>query len=80
MYGIKSLVVRTARLQTIVEDCGTAAKSTDARDKYFATYVDDFAPCSSKALRGELPALEAGVVAPMMHACAQLRTRAILLN
>merc|ERR1712093_792848 len=59
VYGIKSLVVSAARLRSIVEECGAAAKSTDARDKYFATYVGEYAPCSSKELRSELPALEA---------------------
>lgn len=59
VYGIRELVVRAPRLQTIVEDCAAAAGSADARDKYFANYVGEVGPCSSKALRSELPALEA---------------------
>ena len=60
MYGIQTLSVGAHRLQSMVADCAAASKSSDARDKYFETYVGQFAPGSSKALRSELPALEAG--------------------
>lgn len=59
LFGIRKFSVQAPRLQSIVEDCAAAAKSNDARDKYFATYVGEFASCSSKTLRSELPSLEA---------------------
>jgi len=59
VYGIQTLSVGAHRLQSMVADCAAAGKSSDARDKYFETYVGEFAPGSSKALRSELPALEA---------------------
>ena len=60
LFGIRRLSVQAPRLERIVEDCATAAKSSDARDKNFATYVGEFASCSSKQLRSELPSLEVG--------------------
>merc|ERR1719160_346524 len=59
LYGIRKMSVFAPRLETVLEDCAAAAKSNDARDKYFATYVSESASCSSKTLRSELPSLEA---------------------
>ena len=58
VYGITELALRATGLQAVVEDCATAAKSHDARDKYFQSFVGEFGECSSKSLRSELPALE----------------------
>jgi len=58
VYGIRGLTLLAHRLKTIIADCTTAAKINDARDKYFETHVAEFVPCSSKALRSELPSLE----------------------
>jgi hypothetical protein len=59
VYGIKTLAVYASRLQSIAEECADASRSNDARDKYFQSYAGEYGPCSSKALRSELPALEA---------------------
>ena len=58
VFGIANLQILAKSMQTTVEDCAAAAKSKDARDKYFQTYVGDYGSCSSKALRSELPSLE----------------------
>ena len=58
VYGITDLAIHTSGLQAIVEDCATAGKSKDARDKFFQSFVGESDSCSSKALRSELPSLE----------------------
>merc|ERR1712061_4360 len=59
IYGIKSISVYAPQLQAVVDNCANAAKSTDARDKYFLSYVGEFDPYPTKALQNELPLLEA---------------------
>ena len=59
VFGVSDLKVYATGMQSIVEDCAIAAKSKDARDKYFQSYVGDAGACSSSALRSEVPSLEA---------------------
>ena len=61
LYGIKSLAVFAPRLRTVFDNCAAAAKSTDARDKYFLTHVGQSDLSPLKALQSEVPALEAGI-------------------
>ena len=59
MYGIKSVSVYASRLQAIVTECSKAARSTDARDKYFLIAAREYDPSAAKSLLAEAPALEA---------------------
>ena len=59
LYGIKSVSVFASRLQAIVTECSKAARSTDARDKYFLASAREYDPSVAKSLSAEAPALEA---------------------
>jgi len=59
LYGISSLELKANGLRTVVEDCATAAKTADCRDKYFLSYVGESDPFPAKAPQGESPGLEA---------------------
>ena len=57
LYGVRSFKVMAPQMRTVLEPCAVAAKSGDARDKYFA--VGSFDPAAGTQLRSELPGLEA---------------------
>lgn len=59
LYGIRSLAVFADRLRSVVSGCSKIAKSSDARDKYFLSHIGEFDPFPIKALRSELPAVDA---------------------
>ena len=59
LYGVADIKLLAASMQSVVTECGVAAKSADARDKYFQSYVGEAGICSSSSLRSEVPSLEA---------------------
>ena len=59
LYGIKGISVFASGLRAVVSECGKAAKSSDARDKYFLSAASEFDDSPAKAFRSEVPALEA---------------------
>ena len=92
LYGIKSMSVYADRMSAVLSDCGVAAKSSDARDKYFLSYVAASEPAPASALRSELPALEAAQaslsatiseladILPRVGACGGLAANAGLIR
>ena len=56
---VRSFKVMSPQMRTVLESCAVAAKSGDARDKYFAVAVGSFDPAAGAQLRSELPGLEA---------------------
>ena len=81
LYGVRSFKVMAPQMSAVLEPCAVAAKSGDARDKYFAVAVGSFDPAAGAQLRSELPGLEAAdaalaaavtelaEVVPDVHAC-----------
>jgi len=59
LYGIRSVRAVGPRLEAVLDDCAAAAKTPDARDKYFIVAAASHNPAGSQALRAELPALDA---------------------
>ena len=58
VYAISSIGVFANELSSVVEDCAVAAKSKDARDKFFMSRASEFDPASGAALDSELLSLE----------------------
>ena len=58
IYGIKSLVAFGLQMTTMVMPCAEAARSVDARDKYFMNYVPIFDPVPMKAWASVAPSLK----------------------
>lgn len=59
LYGIRTFSVRAPAMVTVAEPCADAARTRDARDKYFAVSVRESSSDAGKRLAGELPAFEA---------------------
>ena len=59
LYGIRTFAVHAPAMVTVAEPCADAARTKDARDKYFAVSVRESSSDAGKRLEGELPAFEA---------------------
>ena len=54
LYGVRSCKVMSPQMRTVLESCAVAAKSGDARDKYFAVALGSFDPAAGEQLRSSL--------------------------
>ena len=84
MYGIRHISVFANEMRAVVAECAKAAKSVDARDKYFFSSVGESDMASAKAFQSEVPSLNAAAAAlaatisqlvdalPKLGACANV--------
>ena len=63
LFGVRAFKALAPEMRATLEPCGAAAKSQDARDKYFAVAVGSFDPSAASGLVAEIPALEAAASA-----------------
>ena len=63
LYGINAISIFSDGLRAVVSDCAKAAKSFDARDKYFLSSASETDVSPAKAVRSEMPSLEAAKAA-----------------
>ena len=63
LFGVRTFKALAPEMRAALEACGVAAKSQDARDKYFAVAVRSFDPSAGSGLAAEIPALEAAASA-----------------
>lgn len=70
VFGIRSVSALSPQLRPTLESCNLAARSLDARDKYFTTAVSSFDPAIGSKLSAELPSLasaDASLSATLAH-------------
>ena len=63
LYGVRSCKVMSPQMRTVLESCAVAAKSGDARDKYFAVALGSFDPAAGAQL---LSSLQKSCLRPML--------------
>ena len=92
LFGVRAFKALAPEMRAVLESCGAAAKSQDARDKYFPVAVGSFDPAAGSGLAAELPALEAAGSAlaavsvelaslqPELQSCKRLKSLKALMR